>query len=174
MDLKWLKSSLLCLCSSSSGESQDGITVSAHRAAGGGGEERDEESKGGSPQRLLTVMHFRLKPDQIIRGEMADLVNSGSQWTHLRWRLILLSVSERKSFLLLLLALAVWISPNRYSTVIKQDKLDAFFLKLPFYQSSQYLLLLLPFVVIQFKYKCEMSPTVLHLLFPEVENDSQK
>lgn len=43
---------------------------------------RMEGAKRVGPLRLQSVMHFRLILDQTIREEMADLVNSGPQWTH--------------------------------------------------------------------------------------------
>lgn len=121
-DLNWLKkqnSSPLCLfsafhmeqskqswiyCLFTEGQSESGAKKKKKI--------RMEEAKRVSPQRLQPVMRFRLKLDQTIREETADLVNSGPPWTHLRWKLIRLCVSERKCFLLLSLAAAVWIPSN--------------------------------------------------------------
>lgn len=83
-----------------------------------GGKEKDGERWGKRSSETPDCNAFQVETRSwTIRLEMAALVNSGPPRTHLRWRLIPLSASERKCCLLLSLAAAVWIFPNSFLIV---------------------------------------------------------
>lgn len=74
--------------------------------------QKHEGSKGCSP---ADYNEFQVETRSwTIREEVVDFLNSGSSRTHFRWRLILLSVSERKCCLMLSLVTADWITPKLF------------------------------------------------------------
>lgn len=101
-------------------ESQARITSPFAGQGGIWGEKKKWLEIGGGRglQRPRALMYFQVETRSwSIRWKTAALVNSGPPRTHVRWRLIPLSASERKCCLLLSLAAAVWIVPNSFLIV---------------------------------------------------------
>ena len=100
-DLKWLKSSLQCLFYAFSRGVRKAELELFPRSQGAktrGGKERDGwrgRREWSSEAQDCNAFQVETR-SWTIRGEMADLVNSGPPRTHLRWRLIPLPTSERK------------------------------------------------------------------------------